>query len=354
MSTSGTYLSGSPQVDQLITEAYERINITPNEFEGQKTFAAIRSMNLALNSWITRGLNLFTVKLGLLGLTPGQNAYALPSGTSRILEATIRTSTRNLGGSSFSSAGGIAANAFDGNPQTACTQSAPNGYISYNWNTSQYSIAMVGIQSNATLTYTLSFEYSLDNITWTSVLNVEAQTYTQGELIWFVVPIPTSGSLFRVRETGGSTLNVQELYFNTALNDTTITEISRYEWMTNPTKYQLGQPTSFWLNRQINPILTLWPVPTPQYNTLFYSRIQQIQDIGTLINTPDVPARFIDALSAETAFRLAVKNPDKVDANARRDLKAWADESFTLAAKEDTEHVPLRIYGDQQQGWGRV
>jgi len=351
MSTSGTFNFGSAINDQFIIDAYERCGILPDLITAEQIQSAQRSCNLLFSEWINRGLNLWTITQENLNLNANQNAYTLPFPTSDILEATIRSSQRNLGGTAFSSAGGVAQNAFDNNANTACTQVAPNGYISYNYGANvQYAIQMVGIQSNATLVYTLVAEYSPDNINWTTSVAIPAQTFTQGMNLWFVVPVPTNAQYFRVRETGGATLNVQELYFNTVLLDIPITRISRSEYIFLPQKNQTGRPTSFWVDRTINPVIYLWPTPTAQYNNMFYTRVQLIQDIGSLTNNPYIPQRFYEAFAAGIASKLALKYmPDRFDV-----LKQEAELAFNIAAVEDTERVPMRIYGDYTQGWSRA
>ena len=348
--TSGTYNFQSPQSEQIITDAYERVGIVPDLLTFQKIQTAQRSINFTLAAWINKGLNLWTVKREMLAIYNNQNTYNLPMATSDILEATIRTSNRNLGGTAFSSTG-VAQNAFDNNPATACTQTAPNGNIGYTWGQSQYAIAMVGVQSNATLTYTLVFEYSNDNINWIQVGAPIAQTYNQGIILLFVISVPTLGSYFRIRETGGATLNIQELYFNTALNDTIVTRLSRAEYIAIPQKNQTGRPTSFYVDRQINPVLILWPTPNTLYNNLFYTRVEMPQDIGSMTNTPEIPSRFLEALTANLAYRLALKEGklDRVQI-----LKALSDEEYNIAGQEDRERVPLRIYGDYMQGWTTI
>jgi hypothetical protein len=351
MATSGTYTFGSTATAEFITDAYERCGIFPDLLTAQQINSAQRSLNLLLSEWINKGLNLWTVKQGMLALEANKAAYDLPSTTSDVREATIRTSERPLGGTAYSSAGGTAANAFDGDTDTACTQTAPNGYISYDYGDgNDYLIAMVGVQSNATLTYTLVFEYSADDAAWDNAYSAAAQSYPIGETVWAVIPVPTGARYFRVRETGGATLNVQELYFNTTLNDLPITRLSRAEYISIPNKNQTGRPSSFYVDRQISPILYIWPVPTAQYNNLFYTRVETIQDIGQLTNMADIPQRFYEALCAGLASKLALKyTPERADL-----LTALYDKAFDLAAREDTEKVPLRIYGDFSSGWGSV
>jgi hypothetical protein len=349
MATSGLYNSLTPIAAKIVLDAYERAGVINPEITDMQVKSALTSINLILEEWINKGLNLWTVKQGMLALTSGQASYALPVGTSAILEATLRTSNRQLGGTAFTSAGGIAALAFDGNSNTACTQTVADGYISYNWGTRQYGISLVGIQSNVTRTYTLVGEYSFDNVTWINSITIPAQEYTQGQNTWFVVNVPTPANYFRIRETGGAILNVQELYFNTTIQDILITPFSRHEYVSQIQKQQTGRPTSYYIDRQINPTLYLWPCPSVQFNNLYYTYTRHMEDVAALTNNLQVPARFLRALVLALSHDLSLKAP-QYDLARSGNLKSLADESYTIAATEDKERVPFRIYGEYM-GW---
>lgn len=351
MATSGTYNFANISSKEIIEDAFLRIGILPNVIENEQTAIAQRTINIILTDFMNKGLNQWTLKSSILTLNIGQPTYPIDINANRIIIANIRTSIRVLGGTAFSSAGGIAQNAFDGNPATACTQTSPNGYISYNYSANNLpSIKQVGIQSNVTTTYTLVCEVSNDNINWTQVLSIPAQTYTLGINIWFVINTPMHAQYFRVRETGGATLDVQELYFNNTIQDRPITEISDEDYYRIPFKNQIGTTSSYYFDRQIQPTITLWPVPNGlYYNSFFYRYSQNIQDIGTLLNQPQVPQRFFQALISLLAYQLAIKYaPDKISY-----LKAIADEDFNRAAQEDSPETNTRIYGDYLNGWGR-
>lgn len=350
MATSGTYNFANTPSDQLIIEAFERIGIVPDIITVEQVSSAQRSANLVLSDWINRGMNLWTLTPTMISLRANQNAYLLPGPTNRLILANVRQSFRLLGGTAFSSAGGVAANAFDGNPLTACTQTAPDGYISYNYGLgNRTTVEMVGIQSNVTTDYTLALEYSNDNITWTTSMMVPIQSYPQGINQWFVLTTPFPAQYFRVRETGGSTLNVQELYFNRAIQDIPISEISVTEYWKIPYKNRIGRPTSFYLQRDIQPTIYLWPTPAPFFNNLFYIRERLLQDIGQLTNQAEIPQRFYEALISCLAFQLALKYaPDRAD-----QMKVLADETFSRAGQEDSQTVPVRIFGDYLSGWVR-
>lgn len=349
MSTSGTYNFTSPESVELIQDAYQRIGVTDSQLSGDQILSAKRSLNFILSSWVNKGLNLWTVGQGMLGLNSNQNSYSLPLGVIDFLEATLRQSQRNIGGTAFSSAGGVAQYAFDNNPQTACTQTSANGYISYTWGSVQYPIAMVGVQSNFTRSYALELEYSNDNITWTSVKSIPAQFYSDGVIEWFVITVPTLGSYFRVRETGGAILDIQELYFNTTIEDTILTRMSRSEYVAIPNKNNQGRPTSFYVDRLISPTVKIWPTPVSPYNNIYYTYVNQIQDIGALADSAQIPARFLEALCSKLAHMLSIKK-QPLDLAQVQYLGAYADAEYVIAGKEDSERVPLRLYGQYNMG----
>ena len=123
--------------------------------------------------------------------------------------------------------------------------------------------------------------------------------------------------------------------------DRVIMPISRTEYSQTPNKLQQAPPTVFWFDRLINPTVTLWPVPdqTSTY-TLNYYAVTQIQDAElTDAQTVDIPYRWLDALAAGLAARLAaIYAPDRMQM-----LEAKAQQAYTIAATQDTENVGLFI-----------
>ena len=338
MVTSGTYNFGAVPGNRLIDDAYERIGIIPSPLTGQQLISALNSINLLLSDWSNRGLNLWTVTRDILTLKPNQIEYILPPQAIDILDSSVMTSVRELNGTAFASSG-VAQNAFDGNSATACTQTAINGFIGYDWGVSnKIMVNMVGVQSNQNRTYTLVFEWSNDNVNWTTALALPAYAFILGENKFFEVTIPAQARYFRMRETGGATLDIQELYFNDNIIDYLMSAISRsaYEAITN--KYVASLPITYYINRQIRPIIKLWPMPSSIYNAIVYNYKRTIQDAGALIDTPEIPQRFFEALCAGLAYRLSIKLKPEVAPL----LKQEYQEAFDRAAREDTEkYIPM-------------
>lgn len=342
MSTSGTYSFG-PGIDDVVTEAFERCGILGSEVSSVQFNSALFSLNMALVDFANNQLNLWSVDSGFLPLVAGQATYSLPQGTIDLLEVTLRTTTRLLSGTAFSSAGGTAAYAFDGDPATACTQTSANGYISYDWGAGVVnSVDMVGFTSNVARTYTLVFEGSNDNSTWETKLSVAATAYGAAETKYYAIPAATAYRYYRVRETGGATLDAVEVYFNQQVTDYLLSRLSRSEYISFPQKNEPGRPSAFYVNRIASPTVTFWQAPLAQYTMIYYTRISQPQDISGPTQTLPVPYRFFEALIASLAYRLAIKYAaDRFDV-----LKRLYDEAFLMAIKEDRERVTLRIKPD--------
>lgn len=343
MSYSQTYNFGTTTlVEAFVKDAFELIAIPGSDITGLQLDAAILSLNFLLSNWANKGLNLFTVQKTMLQLNVGQPNYTLTPYTIKVTEVTASNNTVLSGGIAFSSAGGNATNAFNGSPSSsnACTQTSPNGYISYTYPTGYTpSVYYVGIVSNVSTNYNLVFEYSFDGNVWMNGLTIGSTYYPYGQTIWAVVNSPLNAQSVRIRETGGATLNVQQIYFSMPSFSRILTPISREEWVSYPNKQIQATPSSFYLDRQIVPSLNLWPTPDNSYQTLVFNQQNAIMDVTSLNQNINIPQRFMQACRFDLAFQMALKfDLDKADR-----LERLSKEAYTWAAIEDEEKVPLRV-----------
>ena len=179
-----------------------------------------------------------------------------------------------MGGMAFSTAGGSAGNCFDPNQTAGCTQTAPNGSIGYDYGIhTTNSILYVGITPLATATYTLTVQYSFDMVNWTNVYIAPSQSYPAYQTTWFVVEQSLNARAWRITETGGATLAIQQIYFsqpsNAGVGDRLLTALSHSEWMSLSTKMNTTpSPSGYYFNQStlapsLSPTITLWPVPGP-------------------------------------------------------------------------------------------
>jgi hypothetical protein len=255
----------------------------------------------------------------------------------------------NSGGIPTSSAGGNAGNCFDPNQTAGCIQVAPNGNISYDYGAGKsYSILYVGITPLNISTYTIVVEYSFDNVNWTTVYTAPTQTYPANQITWFVIQQSLNARAWRIRETSGETLEIQQIYFaqptTYGTGDRLLNPLSRSEYIAIPTKLTQGFPSGYYFNQIIPPTISLWPTP-PVNNTqtnILYTNYSYAQDVTQMFQTASIPQRFYDALVSGLSARLAMKfAPDKLAV-----MEAKASEAYQIAAKTDFENVTLRFEPD--------
>lgn len=125
--------------------------------------------------------------------------------------------------------------------------------------------------------------------------------------------------------------------------DYTLTRISVSTYATLPNKNVTGRPVEIYVNRQVTPNFTVWPVPdSVQTYTLAYWRLRKIEDTGSpASNLMDMPTRFLPALCAGLAYYLAMKKPQCQDRVVA--LKAVYEEQWDLAAAEDRTRASFRF-----------
>lgn len=111
-----------------------------------------------------------------------------------------------------------------------------------------------------------------------------------------------------------------------------------------PNKSSPGKPVQVFVDRQIAPTITVWPVPTNSNDQLVVWYMRRMQDTGNGgVNTMDIPFRFIPALIAGLAYMVALKRPKDVpDARVDRLLQEYTAQ-WELAASEDRERASLRL-----------
>ena len=88
MATSGT-VAFRPNVEEIITEAYERCGLDIQSRTGDQAISARRSLNLLFSEWANRGINYWTVTSNTLNLVEGTSSYNLPAGVFDFLDVVI-------------------------------------------------------------------------------------------------------------------------------------------------------------------------------------------------------------------------------------------------------------------------
>lgn len=141
------------------------------------------------------------------------------------------------------------------------------------------------------------------------------------------------------------TIDILSCFIRTGSGDTQqdriVWPVSTFEYSAFTNKNSQGFPSVFWFNRLATPQIYFYLTPDDTLTyTAYLQTARQIQDANLASGeTPDIPYRWIDALCAEVAYRLARSYaPDKEALRKQDAAEAWA-----IAATEDTENVALNI-----------
>lgn len=193
-------------------------------------------------------------------------------------------------------------------------------------------------------------------------VNLELQTFSNRQIDLWQVSGPTTINLvagqatYNVDPTSQAILDVYYTIVNgggAGVNiDRIMLPISRTQYAMIPNKLQNGTPTVYWYDKLIQPTITFWEppataAPTAVINYYFLRRIQDAVPVNGQV--PDIPYRFIDALCAGLARRLARKfAPQLYDS-----LKMEAAEAWNEAIGNDIENAPVSIQPTIMGYWPR-
>lgn len=394
--TTGTY-NFNPSLSDVALDAFERCGISIQSLTDQsgKIQSARRSMNYVLSSWANRGVNLWTVQQVTQFMPQGVFQYFDDASCIDILPDSIVIRQFLMGAAApvtpnFSTTQGSNAVVVAG----FTTQPSVGGYISIGVGVSVggvildglYRVQSVPTVSSATIlaaspaTATVQNSGAVPVFSMTAGSNLVTTTYANHGFVpgqTFNVEAATAiggGSLLGPYTVLAANLTTNTFQFNASFNagfntnvgenggqtllasqaitppqapnptDLQIYCISRDEYMELPNKFQQARPTSAWIDRQVVPVLNIWPVPDANgpYE-LVYRRSRQIQDADLMNGLQlQAPYRFQAAFVSDLAADLAIKfAPDRAQA-----LAARASSLFLEAASEDVERVSTFIAPD--------
>jgi hypothetical protein len=148
--------------------------------------------------------------------------------------------------------------------------------------------------------------------------------------------------------------DVLEAYISTTnaitsnTNDISLDKIDRSAYAALPNKGQTGQPSQYFVDRQITPTVTLYLTPdATQYTFLKYYYISRIEDAGAYTNQANVPYRFLPCMISGLAYYLGQKfAPERVQG-----LKLIYEDELQRALEEDSQRTssyisPYTYFGD--------
>ena len=342
MSYSNTVGQTTVSVQQLIDHGARRAGKFAEELTIEQVQSARESLFYILSNLINQGVQYFAIKKQVIGLNANQAQYTLPVGSNDVLNALYRRMQRPTGGAFASS--GNAALAFDSNITTSCAQTAINGNIGINFGAAPVYAGSIGILPAVSGAFNIVLEWSNDNVTWNNLYAPGAVTWTSGTWLWYDIDPGTTASFYRMRETGGNTLNVSEFYVGNNSTEITMSRLNRDDYTNLPNKnFTANQPFQFWFNRTIPlPTMTLWPVPSDPFVqiTVWYSAY--VQDVGALSGQLAIPDRWYLAIQCMLAHQMSQELPN-VDIARIQYLEGQSEKYFQMAESEERDKSPIYL-----------
>ena len=134
--------------------------------------------------------------------------------------------------------------------------------------------------------------------------------------------------------------DVLEMVFRNGSTDTTMTKISRSEYQAIPNKSSTGQPTQYFVQRNLSNVeINLYLTPETTDTQINYYYLGRIEDAGAYTNTPDAPYRFLPCMVSGLAYFLSQKiSPERTQA-----LKLYDEDEMQIALTEDSQSTSVHI-----------
>ena len=134
-------------------------------------------------------------------------------------------------------------------------------------------------------------------------------------------------------------IDIMSVVVRRSSTDFAMERISRSTYLGIPTKSTTGRPNQFFLDRQITPVLKIWPTPENSTDTIIFDALTRMDDADTFINTMDMPFRFFPCLAAGLAYYISMKRAP----NRTQMLKAVYEEEFQRAMTEDRDRASFNV-----------
>lgn len=131
----------------------------------------------------------------------------------------------------------------------------------------------------------------------------------------------------------------------TQANELPLVRYTVSEYAAIPNKMAPGRPSVISIRRAIQPYFLLWQVPSwgASYQVVYW-RMRRIGPVGTGGTAePEIPWRFIPAMTAGMAFYMSLKSTDPKAMQKIQLLKAEYQEQFELASDEDRDRASFNF-----------
>jgi len=126
----------------------------------------------------------------------------------------------------------------------------------------------------------------------------------------------------------------------TETTDIPLSRLSRAEYSHITTKTSTGKPNQFFVDKQITPTISVWPVPDKSATyTIYMNVLTRMDDADAATNTLEVPFRFYPCLAAGLAYYISMKRAPQLTGQ----LKNIYEEEFDRALSTDEDRTSFKV-----------
>jgi hypothetical protein len=318
MATSGTVGATVINTAKVIEHAIRRCKLSPASITFETLDIAKQSLHLLLTALANKGLNLWCVETDYVGLEAGRATYSLPVGTIDLLSL-VHSRPSEIAGTG--------------------TQAG----INYTKDVTTVQNALrIGVKFNSiAASETVSISSSSDDVTYTVAQTKTRTDWVAGKWYWFGLDPIVNARYFRVSTVAN--INVNELFVVGSLTDIEIIRYNRDDYMNLPNKQiQAALSTNYYYERKLTPQVTLWPVPNDSHNHMTTVCHRQVQDVGELTQTLEIPSRWYEAVIWKLAETLCFELPN-VDPAWIPTVMAKSVEAMNEVESEETDGANIRF-----------
>ncbi len=341
MAFSGTVATTTINTRMVYDHAFRRAKIPPQKVTREHLVTASELLYMILTSLSNKGIALWAVQSHILPMYEGKQTIPCPAGTIDTLNTNLRSVMRLTGAATSSE--GNADLAFDGDINTACTQTTPGGWIALEL-TEAMTPVNFGLLFNAASTLSFQIQSSDDGVTWFTRHSVADYAALQSEWYWFDVEGLPAAAFWRILAAVPGVLDIDEFVIANNALEIPIAKINRDDYMNMPNKAFNGQPTMFYYDKQLQiPNLVVWPAPQNTYTfwQIVATTQRQIMDVGSMTQQIELPQGGLLFAITTLAWHLSMTIDDaKADPMM---LKSVSDEAAQDFWAGQTDSSPTKL-----------
>lgn len=348
MAYSGTYNQTSITVDQLISYAFRDAGKAAEEVTPELASAAKQALFYILQNSVNRGINIWLQKVEILGAATNQQFLPMPANCVDVLEANwiyavnpTFTATLPVDNPNVYALFDQSNNA---NMLISASTTLSENYFgaAYEQATRLFYVGFNAYSPNVQTTYSLDFQVSNDGVNWTTWQSFPDVTLSDFQWQYFQINATQGFTFYRLNNRNtGSTYSLRAIQFAQSQQVIPMARLNRTDYFNLPNKqFPSERALQFWFDRQIDPQMALWPVPSNNFQVFEMILELQPQDVGSLTNELYMPDRVVPYIQAALSHRLAMQLPE-VDMNRILYLEKLALQARTEFEEEDRDKSPI-------------